>query len=238
MGRQQTSFLPYFSSRQAPCVRQPGAWRKEACPGQYLPGGMGQCASAPAAGGLRTSGSLLGSAVREGSHDGELPSRRMAGAGRAGQGRARSPAALQPTGQELGVGPRLPGACSVAWSAPRPRRGPPRWMQSMWVPLGSHSIYTPGRLQFGVYSSLVTEGVAGASGQCSPPLGQQGLELGLGSHSQAPCCRQLLQGMYFWPLGQGRACSGRHAPGLAGAEGYFWLWLLTRQAALGQSLPL
>lgn len=92
-----------------------------------------------------------------------------------------------------------------------------------------------GHRQFGVYSSLVTKGVARALGRC---WGRQGLELGLGSPSPTLCCRQLLQGIYFWPLGQGRACSRRQAPGLAGAEGYFWLWLLTRQASLSQLLPL
>jgi len=60
-------------------VRQPGARRKEACPGQYLPSGAGQRASSPAAGGLHAAGSLPGN---EGSHDGELPSHRTAPWGR------------------------------------------------------------------------------------------------------------------------------------------------------------
>lgn len=126
----------------------------------------------------------------------------------------------------------------MAGLAPQPHRGPPRWLQSTWVPLSSRTTYTAGHLQFGVYSSPGTQGVVGASGQRWPPSGQQGLELGLGSRSRALRSRQLLQGIYFWPPGLGRACSGRQALGLAGAEGYFWPWLLTCQATLSRSLPL
>lgn len=64
--------------------------------------------------------------------------------------------------------------------------------------------YTTRHLRFGISSSPVTPGVVGA-------LGQQGLELGLDSGSWALCCRQLLQGIYFWPPRDrgGHAVGGR-----------------------------
>lgn len=176
---------------------------------------MGQRASAPAAGGLRASGSLPGSAVRGGSHDGELPSRRMVGAW---QGRARVPG--------------LPGARSAAGLAPRPCRGPPRRLRSTWVPLGAryHLHDSPSPVWH-------LQQPGDTRGGRSPWAAGAGAGLGLrllGAVLQAATSGHL----FLAPPGQGRACGGRQAPGLAGAEGYFWPRLLTRPATLSRSLPL
>lgn len=137
---------------------------------------MGQRASAPAAGGLRASGSLPGTAVRGGSHDGELPSRRMVGAGRAGQGSPGTPEHIARQGWHPDPAEDPRGGCGARGS------------------LLAH--VSPTGFAISGLASPVTPGVVGA-------LGQQGLELGLDSGSWALCCRQLLQGIYFWPPGTG-----------------------------------
>lgn len=135
--------------------------------------------------------------------------------GRAGQG---SPGSLEHV--------------SAAGLAPRPCRGPPRRLRSTWVPLGAryHLRDSPSPVWH-------LQQPGDTRGGRSPWAAGAGAGLGLrllGAVLQAATSGHL----FLAPPGQGRACGGRQAPGLAGAEGYFWPRLLTRPATLSRSLPL
>lgn len=71
MGRQQTSSLPYSLGSMSSLCASARSIRKGSVSWSIFTLRHG------AAGGLHAPGSLLGSAVCEGSHDGELPSHRM-----------------------------------------------------------------------------------------------------------------------------------------------------------------
>lgn len=129
-----------FSARQAPCVRQPGARRKEACPGQYLPVAWGSRLQLQ----LRVDCTLLARSravqcVKATTTGSFLPAGWRVLAGQEGQLPWSWVLASGSWDRVFWHGQQ--GCCGMALGHPP---GPPRGVQSTRVPLGSCSIYTTG----------------------------------------------------------------------------------------------